>query len=509
MGAMSRPLVPLVVLALLATPRPAVAQLSQVEIVEQPVLFRCPANLPCFRLTVQGLDAAQGPAPLPLDPAQYRVTLRDEAGREVKPFHVAASDAGSVSEETLTVVLVDLSGSMLARMTAARGSPTRFDVATKVLERFVADTFTPRADRFAIVGFHGRQVVRGVERAEFVGSVEAARRQVEQLPVPEIRNNTALYSAVVAALKRLDAEVRERRRVARLLVFTDGKNDVRPGDDPGLLGNDALGDVEDEVRRLGFEVVTIGFGAAGSFDERALRRIASSPSNYSAATNEDELQRVFARIKARQASRVHLWVAGAADSLEGLTGRTLRFQTEAGSVSTTPDSEKPWFAPAVGPPPALDLSDIAVNDVFIRCCESSDGVANGPVPRILVLLGFTSMLALAWFALPRLLWPLSYVPKPVLDRPRPSGRHAGAHDLASSVSVPGAGRRPPVPSRPADATRVSGPPTSGTATGRDPRSRLIRSSSEPPPAARPEPPPRGAGDATVYIPRGKKLEKDV
>ncbi len=57
------------------------------------------------------------------------------------------------------------------------------------------------------------------------------------MPRPEPRNNTALYSAVRAAVETLQQRRQADAEQPRLIVLTDGTNDVRPqdGDDQGLL----------------------------------------------------------------------------------------------------------------------------------------------------------------------------------------------------------------------------------------------------------------------------------
>lgn len=496
-------------LAVLLAPGVAGAQLARLEVVEQPILFECAKpGSPCFRVTLEGLDAAGNAAQLPGTASRYSaIALGTTAAPRVFLVEPADESLAGSGGTTLTMVLVDLSGSMRLPMDARRrDGERRFEVAKKVLRRFVDTTFAEGRDRYAVVGFHSREVARGVEGATFVSTKDEAIRQVEALAEPQGRNNTALYSVTVAALERLVREGRDRSMSARLVLFTDGKNEVGgAADDPQLLDSSALARVAGEVVDSRLEVITVGFGQAGSLDERALRRLASSEANYSFAGNEAELERVFSGIRQRQATRLHLWVAGVAPAIDRLTGQTVRLRIGVDRLETTSETEKAWKSPtfsgATGAEPPMH-----VRTAFIDCCLAI--VPPPPWPKLLLVsFGLGSLLAVAWFAVPRFIWPLSYIPKPAVERPRPPAASRRGEGPASSVVVPS--RRPPPSRAPDDAggTVVAGGRTEPA--GREPRARLAQQPPRPAPKERPDPPPRDAGDATVYIPRAKKFEKDV
>src|SRR5207244_3251520 len=113
------------------------------------------------------------------------------------------------------------------------------------------------------------------------------RRQVDALRVSP-KGNTALYTAVQEALPLLTPYASKGDQVS-LVVFTDGKNEVYPGDDPGLLtGDEGLRSVVNAIKQAGHTVQTIGYGGPGahSFNEAALRVMAyPKEANYYNAAN--------------------------------------------------------------------------------------------------------------------------------------------------------------------------------------------------------------------------------
>jgi hypothetical protein len=100
---------------------------------------------------------------------------------------------------------------------------------------------------------------------------------LDWLPQPDVAANTALYSAVVAGLERLDGEMRGAEPGTRggLVLLTDGKNDVRGrGDDPGLLSG-AIGrrNVAEIAAKSPHQIWLVG---VGSVDREELSTLAGS-----------------------------------------------------------------------------------------------------------------------------------------------------------------------------------------------------------------------------------------
>ena len=84
--------------------------------------------------------------------------------------------------------------------------------------------------------------------------------QLNAIQTPAPQDNTALFSAVVAAIPILQNEAKSGRAVA-LVVFSDGHNDVgHPGDDPNLLsGPSGLQSATTAAKEAKIPIYTIGF----------------------------------------------------------------------------------------------------------------------------------------------------------------------------------------------------------------------------------------------------------
>src|SRR5690349_7453970 len=111
----------------------------------------------------------------------------------------------------------------------------------------------------AIVAFESRGVAAGVRRASFLTTRSAVKEAVESLPEPS-SGNTGLCSAAIEAIARIEQEATAPGTAGAqrlLVVLTDGKNDVRAGDDPGLETN--VDAVRRAARASGMQIITIGF----------------------------------------------------------------------------------------------------------------------------------------------------------------------------------------------------------------------------------------------------------
>ncbi|MEZ4586581.1 MAG: VWA domain-containing protein [Gemmatimonadales bacterium] len=128
--------------------------------------------------------------------------------------------------------------------------------------------------RVAVAPFGSRSVEARIEGVPFVAPGDAVA-QVEALPDPD-RENTGLYSAVRAGIRRLDSEMAglEGDATALLIVLTDGDNDVGGSeDDPGLLDGPAgLAAAAEAVGRSAAFTAIVGVGTR--VDPRPLRVLA-------------------------------------------------------------------------------------------------------------------------------------------------------------------------------------------------------------------------------------------
>jgi len=412
------------------------AQIARISFADKPRLVRC-GERPCFRLLLDATDAGGNPADLPDRIDAYRVVdLR--SGKEVPAFYVAPlvnPASGSGERPIYSMLLFDLSGSM-NRTTG--GGESRYEAAIRVLQNFIARHFTPGVNRWAIAGFHSKNVVNGVRNARFADTMDGVLAQSRLLERPLPTNNTALYSAIEAALPMLRQE-KDKGNEARVFVFTDGKNEVFPerGDDAGLLGPEGLERVRREADEERVEIITIGFGARGDsgFDEQVLQSLAwPKPSNYYYAGDEASLANVFEVDQKKLVSRVQLTVGPVAEAKNDLTSRIpLRVYVEGKAI----DQDELLYVP----PPMTPVYEGAIAGNEQTAFASRLGTARSGPPlvfaRVLILTVYLVLFAVAWFGIPRLIWPQRYR----LARARFAAANAGSARSQRAVTVRAAGQQ--------------------------------------------------------------------
>ncbi len=470
------------------------AQVASLELVGRPQLVEC-KGMPCFRLVLNGLDAEQRPVPLRVtDLATALTEWRVLEGATPQPlFFVGSLDAGDkvTLKGRYSMLLLDTSGSMAAAL--PRSGQTRFTAAKKAMLSWAAN-FADGVDHVAVVPFESHRVSERVRAADFAATADALRRQINALPTPLPSNNTALYSAIIEALTKLKP-FRQAGYEVMLVVFTDGANDIRPGDDPGLLGPEGLDLARRAVTEASVPLFTIGFGAAGqtNFDERALKTLAwPGESNYRAATTAEALQEVFGTAREKLTNRIRLTVGPVADSKGQLAGRTIPFKvifTRAGQAPVETTKETPWLSMGLGVPAWEGQLDAQEFEAFVS--TRSGPVTTGLVPfrRLLVLAMYAALLALLWFGLPRMIWPERYVPQPVLASA--PGRPQGAPQPRTMYARPPAAPAPQ-PRAPVPAGRTQGTYSDPRVTRQSPDQTVyIRPDVKP----RPDPGRKGRDDA--------------
>ncbi len=221
----------------------------------------------------QGLDVPCVVTAVELDANEARRLPNDSTGR-FWTGRLAGADLSGVHERTDTanappwklLVLLDLSGSM-------RGEGLRY--ARSSLRGFIRG-LPQQGVAVAVAPFESRQVVGRIASARF-GPPGAAVQTLDQLPQPDVSANTALYSALVAGLERLDGEMRGAAPGTRggLVLLTDGKNDVGGrADDKGLLsGASGRRSAADIAARSPHQIWLVG---AGSVDREELSALAGT-----------------------------------------------------------------------------------------------------------------------------------------------------------------------------------------------------------------------------------------
>ncbi len=475
------------------------SQVDHLEFADKPRLIEC-KDQPCFRVLLNAVDAQGQPAALALASSEPQKSVSVWEGTQKHPVFYLRSLSGEVtSRGTYTMILLDTSGSMNRRLPGT--DATRFEAAKQALRRYLTH-FQEGVDRLAIVPFESHQVASRIRSAAFSETTTSVHSQIALLPEPELKNNTALLTAIYEALPVLKKYKDEGYQVS-LTVLTDGKNDVSgPTDDPGLFVASDFHTVWQRADEMRIQIVTIGFGERGaSFDEKALRALAwPSESNYYYAGDQARLEQIFGAAREKLTNRMQLTFGPVRADKNELSGQSLLFRVfllTKDERKLESRNEPAWSSPAIGSPSyegGLDRDELAA---FIL--RPVDQVGRNPflsrlIWRSVITAVFACILAFLWFGLPRLIWPERYAQFPTMPAqariPRPSVPSAPAVPPAVSADryVPRGAQASPDP-KAAAAPRREAPAL-------PPRhERSPQRPAAPPQAPEPEP-----GDKTVYMP---------
>jgi von Willebrand factor type A domain len=363
---------------------------------------------PCFRAAFNSVDAQGAPVDLNFAPGkdlhgQIKIILENQ---EIDPFFAISQTGNSKAPRgRLALILVDVSGSMNLRLPS--GS-TRFQTAQQALNQFL-EGFDSSVDRVAIVPFESHNVARQIQAAQFATNKAGALQQTQALVKPQPKNNTALYSAVVLALQVLAREAGSGGSSPEtlLIVMTDGKNEVYKGDDDGLLdGPSGLQQASAAVQASGSQVIGIGFGDPASIDAAALRQLSTK---FYMADSLDRLKEAFTFARTLQTNRIVVTFAAPVDDRTSLEGKTYHVN----AVLNLPDGkrlesgEKIWAAPEMSVPSYDGRCDTAELKAALQIPTSGNWLSL--LRPVLVFLGLGTLLLVAWFWVPRLVWPEQYI----------------------------------------------------------------------------------------------------
>ncbi len=262
----------------------AMPALAQVATPTSPVgMVRCmeSSDVPCLRATV------------PLRPEEARASNEQSAAADWKADIADLSLTGGIARSTATIahpltllVLVDISGSMKGE---------GIELTRSALRTFISEL--PRSSvRVAVAPFASHTLAPRIRAATFTDP-QSALAQVDGLPQPE--GNTGLYSAVEIGSEVVKGALDGQPKDAwgALLVITDGVNDVRPTDDPGLLSGSTGRDAAvNAVASSGNYVWLVGIGSAP--DGADLQALAGAHGErYLVAEDPLLLHRVFTGIR--------------------------------------------------------------------------------------------------------------------------------------------------------------------------------------------------------------------
>lgn len=392
------------------------AQSASLDFLTNPSLIECDpqGGGSCFRMKFDFVDDSGKPVSLRL-PKTNQLASHIEVqvdGEPVKPFYAApiAGRADQARQPQITLLLFDISGSML---TTDIDGQSRFDAAKGAAAEYLKG-FSDGQDLVAVVPFASRNVEKTVATAHFVNTQAAAQAELDALPRPEPRNNTALYSAVRTAVEALHDQQRARGGQARLILLTDGANDIQPqnGDDKGLLtGSDGLGIAAAAVQQSGIDVLPIGIGDRRSIDEVTMARLGTRPPLIT--LDVDLLHRAFQLQQARQDEGITVTLQ-APESLASralLAGRVVHFRarmTLADGSVLVENRMALWVAPPVATPSFEAEATEAEQRAFIANGRLDRETAIFFLRPFFIFSGFAALLAFLWFGLPRFLWPERY-----------------------------------------------------------------------------------------------------
>jgi hypothetical protein len=368
------------------------------------------------------------------DPASLLQAWRARFGRDTALLGFGQPlPAGSVAR---ILLLLDVSGSMKG---------TRIGTARLVLRQFLRslDSLPAGAVRVAIAPFGSVEVAPRIEAASFTRP-DSAAREIDDLPAPD-RENTALYSAVALATDRLGRELRSAppAAVGLLVVVTDGNNDIRAGDDAGLL--QGAGGLARAAETVGASPAGVGIVGIGNLDQAALRTLAGPRGlvlPVAAGAGAFELgQRLGQILRMLGASwEVTIPLGSASRGELGRRPGTLLLDLAAGSERVRGGSAL-WRPPLVALPAFAGTVPRGVLSLS-RAETPASWVGSALLAAFVVLL-----LIEVWIVLPRFLWP----PVPVAAAvPGPAGGREKA-----SKAAPGALRadlKEAAPRKPTDVT---------------------------------------------------------
>ncbi len=386
----------------------AEAQQARLLLADKVQLLDCgsASSVPAFRLRANVVNAEGAPVGLPLPSAdRLAQAITIEANqRPIQPFYAAAGADESQNRRRVALLLIDASGSMLAKLPNGQ---TRYEGAKSAALSFL-EGFDPDSDEVAVVPFESHQVVSRIRAAQFARTVDEARAQISALPTPLVSNNTALYSAVDAALTVLAAHPSGDQAEKLLVVLTDGKNDVRSGDDAGLLGEEGRARVAQRVAETDAEVVGVGLGSG--IDQAAMRDIST---RFHQVSDVESLSRVFSFARELLLSRLHVSFFSPAPDRASLAGDNIELVMLLRLDNGQEISGAPvvWSPPRMGSP-TFDggCTPLEVRAAMATGGDAPDGSGFMTVLRpVLVFLGFGALLLVLWFWAPRLVWPEQYL----------------------------------------------------------------------------------------------------
>jgi Mg-chelatase subunit ChlD len=327
-------------------------------------------------------------------------------GKEFTPFKV--SNRGTEGKLDV-MMLFDLSGSMIAGNLGGRSRlEAAKDAARVLVERFRI------GDKIAIAPFESHDVKAKIDGAVFAQTPEEAEAQIDRLQARR-DGNTALYTATIFALNRLQRlKKKDTDRQFMLVILTDGKNDVREGDDPeALQRKDDLDDVIEKLNETNVQTFTIGVG--DGIDEGALREMVFPRENkeqYSTADDTQSLARFLAGAKQSLAEQIGILFFTRRRDYHEL--KSLNFKVQVKTLDgKILQGVIPWNCRAA----AGCAPDRTMEREEMRLVTESADAPQPPGAQWKELLWLLARFAIAlailaglWWGIPKIVWPATALP---------------------------------------------------------------------------------------------------
>src|SRR5262245_1350364 len=367
---------------------------------------------PYFHAELKFANPDQVKLPGSASELQKRIKVREASslfmreGREFTPFKVS----NRATEGKLDMMMLfDLSGSMITGNLGGRPRRDAAKDAARVLVEKVRD-----GDRIAIAPFESHDVRARIENAVFARTPEAAEDQINSLQARR-DGNTALYTATIFALNRLQRLKKEEAgRQYMLVILTDGKNDVREGDDPeALQRKDDLDGVVKKLNESNIQTFTIGVGDA--IDAGALREMVFPQENkeqYSKADDTRSLARFLAGAKQSLNEQIGILFFTRRRDYHDLKSLNFRVQIETLDKKIL-QGVIPWNCRAA----AGCAPDRTMEREEMRLATESADAPQPPPEQWKELLWLLAKFAIAlailaglWWGIPRIVWPVTRLP---------------------------------------------------------------------------------------------------
>ncbi|MBO0720296.1 MAG: VWA domain-containing protein [Blastocatellia bacterium] len=365
---------------------------------------------PYFHAELKFADADQIKLPGNSEELEKRIKVREASslfireGRDFTPFKVS----NRAVEGKLDVMMVfDLSGSMKLNLEGR----SRLEAA-KDAARVLIHEFRP-GDRFAIAPFESHDVRAKIENAVFAETREEAEEQIARLQ-PREDGNTALYSAAIFALERLQ-KLKKTDRQYMLVILTDGQNDLRSGDDPEVLRRkDDLNNVINKLNETNIQTFTIGVG--DGIDASALQDMVYPRENkeqYTNVKNPQSLIRFLTRAKQALTEQIGIMFFTRHRDYHELKSLNFNVQVETldGRIL---QGTIPWncrAASGCAPDKTMEREEM-------RLVTERADAPQPPDPQWKELLWLLGRFAIAlvilaglWWGIPKIVWPVTPLPQ--------------------------------------------------------------------------------------------------